>query len=115
IVVKGLVVPLVAAVELEKEPGIKGISCVTCTSASPLFMVTSDGVEMMLLLPSLRNAWMSAAKPLPVFELNVPSANEAPVPNVELLMPVDPTPVPMPVVLVLRMAVWFNLLLVAPM
>src|ERR1700679_1296122 len=103
-VVKGLGVPFVAAVDLEEEPVINGISCVTCTCASSLFMVTSDGVEMMLLLPSLRNAWMSAAKPLPVFELNVPSANVAPVPNVELLMPVDPTPVvPRPVVLVVAM------------
>ena len=112
-VVKGLVVPFVAAVELEKEPVINGISCVTCTSASSLFMVTSDGVEMMLLLPSLRNAWMSAAKPLPVVELYVPRANVAPVPTVALLMPLA-TPV-VPVVLAVAMAVWFKVLLVAPM
>ena len=32
-------------------------------------MVITRGVEMMLLVPSLRMAWMMAAKPLPVVEL----------------------------------------------
>ena len=72
---------------------INGISCVTFTSASSLFIVISEGVEMMLLLPSLRNACISAAKPRPVFELYFPSAKVAPVPTVELLIPVPVVPV----------------------
>ena len=32
------------------------------------------GVEMMLLVASLRSAWMTAAKPRPVFELYLPTA-----------------------------------------
>ena len=43
-------------VVFENEPVISGISCVTFTSASSLFMVINEGVEMMLLLPSLRSA-----------------------------------------------------------
>jgi hypothetical protein len=42
-------------------------------------MVMTRGVEMMLLVPSLRSAWMTAAKPLPVVELYEPSAKVAPV------------------------------------
>ena len=52
----GLVVPETLAVVLEKDPVISGISCVTFTSASSLFIVINEGVEMMLLLPSLRSA-----------------------------------------------------------
>ncbi len=81
----GLVVPETLAVVLAKEPVISGISCVTFTSASSLFMVISEGVEMMLLLPSLRSAWISAAKLTPVFAMR-PTPNVAPVPTVELLM-----------------------------
>ena len=44
---------------------IRGISCVTFTSASSLFMVITEGVDMMLLVPSLRKAWISAAKFVP--------------------------------------------------
>ena len=65
----GLVVPLTAAVELVYWPVTSGISWVTFTSASSLFMVITRGVEMMLLAPSLRIAWITAARPLPVLEL----------------------------------------------
>ncbi len=47
----GLVVPFTAAVELVYWPVMSGISCVTFTSASSLFMVITRGVEMMLLGP----------------------------------------------------------------
>ena len=53
---KGLVVPFTAAVELVYWPVTSGISWVTLTSASSLFMVMTRGVEMMLLVPSLRSA-----------------------------------------------------------
>ena len=69
---------------------ISGISCVTFTSASSLFMVINEGVEMMLLLPSLRSAWISAAKLTPLFTTR-PIATVAPVPTVELLMVGVPT------------------------
>src|ERR1700761_1804410 len=82
---KGLVVPETLAVVFEKEPVISGISWVTFTSASSLFIVINDGVEMMLLLPSLRNAWISAAKLTPLFTTR-PTATVAPVPTVELVM-----------------------------
>jgi hypothetical protein len=48
---------------------MRGISCVTLTSDSSLFIVIMDGVEIMLLEPSLRSAWMIAAKPCFVEEL----------------------------------------------
>ena len=67
-------------------------------------MVISEGVEMMLLLPSLRSAWTRAAKPLPVFELYLPSAKVAPVPTVELLIPVVVVPVATGGVVVLPVA-----------
>src|SRR5271165_2658884 len=82
----GLVVPETLAVVLEKEPVISGISCVTFTSACSLFMVISDGVEMMLLLPSLRSACTSAAKFKPLLWMR-PTPIVAPVPTVELLIP----------------------------
>ena len=78
-------VPETLAVVLEKDPVISGISCVTFTSASSLFMVINEGVEMMLLLPSLRSACISAAKLTPLFTTR-PIATVAPVPTVELLM-----------------------------
>jgi hypothetical protein len=48
-------------------------------------MVISDGVEMMLLVPSLRSAWISAAKFVRMSNYT-PMAKVAPVPTVELLM-----------------------------
>src|SRR5271170_4861944 len=83
---KGLLVPETLAVVLANEPVINGISCVTFTSASSLFMVISDGVEMMLLLPSLRSACTSAAKFKPLLWIR-PTPMVAPVPTVELLIP----------------------------
>src|SRR5208337_4599403 len=74
----GLVVPFTAAVLLVYWPVINGISWVTLTSASSLFIVMSDGVEIMLLVPSLRNAWMMAAKFVPDFSKR-PTASVAPV------------------------------------
>src|SRR5580704_1029360 len=81
----GLVVPETLAVVLEKDPVMSGISCVTFTSASSLFIVINEGVEMILLLPSLRSAWINAAKLTPLFTTR-PTATVAPVPTVELLM-----------------------------
>ncbi len=55
---------------------------------------------MMLLLPSLRSAWIRAAKLTPLFATR-PTPMVAPVPTVELLMagvPVMPVPTPSPVV-----------------
>src|SRR5450755_1249631 len=46
-------------------------------------MVMRDGVEMMLLSPSLRNAWRMAAKFVPEVGLKRPIANVAPVPMAE--------------------------------
>ena len=63
---------------------ISGISCVTFTSASSLFMVITEGVEMILLVASLRIAWISAAKFTPELAMR-PIATVAPVPTVELL------------------------------
>src|SRR6202012_1536114 len=82
---KGLVVPETLAVVLEKDPVISGISCVTFTSASSLFIVIKEGVYMMLLLPSLRSAWINAAKLTPLLTTR-PTSTVAPVPTVELLM-----------------------------
>ena len=75
----GLVVPFTAAVLLVYWPVINGISWVTLTSASSLFIVMSDGVEIMLLVPSLRNACTMAAKFVPEFALYRPMASVAPV------------------------------------
>src|SRR3984885_4579695 len=86
----GLDVPATLAVVLEKDPVMSGISCVTFTSASSLFIVINEGVEMMLLLPSLRSAWIRAAKLTPLFTTR-PIATVAPVPKVELLMVGVPT------------------------
>src|SRR5258708_15373384 len=86
----GLLVPATLWVVFENDPVINGISCVTFTSASSLFMVINEGVEMMLLLPSLRKAWMSAAKLTPLLTTR-PTATVAPVPTVELLMVGVPT------------------------
>src|SRR5437879_5038798 len=86
-VVKGLVVPDTLAVLLEYDPVINGISWVTLTSASSLFMVMSEGVEMMLLEPSLRSACRMAAKLVPDPEPTRPSPSVTPVPTVELVRP----------------------------
>src|SRR5271168_4448309 len=81
----GLVVPETLAVVLEKDPVMSGISCVTFTSASSLFIVINEGVDMMLLLPSLRSACTRAAKLTPLLATR-PMATDAPVPTVELVM-----------------------------
>ncbi len=109
----GLVVPLTAAVELVYWPVISGISCVTFTSASSLFMVMTRGVEMMLLVPSLRRAWMMAAKPLPVLELYVPTAKVAPVGITEEMLEAAVAPDESPVVPVVVVAL--VALLVSPL
>src|SRR5450631_774533 len=96
----GLLLPATLAVVLENDPVIRGISCVTFTSASSLFIVINEGVEMMLLLPSLRSAWIRAAKLTPLFTTR-PTATVAPVPTVELLIegiPGTPGTVVLPVV-----------------
>ena len=64
---------------------ISGISCVTFTSASSLFIVISEGVEMMLLVPSLRSAWTSAAKLVPLLS-HAADRDRGAGPTVELLM-----------------------------
>src|ERR1700735_5581739 len=86
----GLDVPATLWGVFGKDPVMSGISCVTFTSASSLFIVINEGVEMILLLPSLRSAWIRAAKLTPLFTTR-PIATVAPVPKVELLMVGVPT------------------------